>query len=63
MNLILGKEYEVMKRIKIHTSPLRMADVVFCGTFMRETKEWLLFDSCRARESNIVSIREKGGAE
>ena len=61
MKLISGKEYEVLKRIKIHTSPLCMADVVFCGTFMRETEEWLFFDSCRARKSNIVSIREKGG--
>lgn len=53
-----GEKYLIVKRIKLHTKPLRMADITQTGRFVKETKTSYIFDGFNARKHTIVSIRE-----
>lgn len=55
----VGSLYEVTKRIKVHTKPLVMCDVILTGKFEKETKMLFVFDNFRVRKNVIVSIKEK----
>ena len=52
------KVYEVIKRIKLHTKPLVISDVVLTGKFKKETNTQLVFDKFRVKKSVVVSIKE-----
>lgn len=58
-----NKLYEVTKRIKVHTKPLVTYDIVLTGKFIRETKEWFIFDNFNVKKSVITSIKEKDDEE
>jgi hypothetical protein len=58
-----GKNYRVKKRIKLHTSPLVMADAVNEGIFVKETGKSYVFDSFRVSKSCFVSAEELRGAD
>ena len=54
----VNKLYEVTKRIKIHTKPLRTCDVILTGKFKKETKKCFVFDNFRVDKMVITSIKE-----
>lgn len=56
IDLIAGKNYRVTKTIKLHTRPLRVANVVQYGKFVRETKLCLVFGGFKVRKSVITNI-------
>ena len=55
-----GEIYKVTKRIKLHTKPLREADVSMTGRFIRETEYGYVFDWFKVRKANVIAI-VKGG--
>lgn len=55
----IGQSYEITKRIKVHTKPLVMCDVILTGKFEKETKMLFVFDNFKVRKNVIVSIKEK----
>ena len=56
--MIKGKSYRVTKQIKIHTKPLIEVNVVMEGTFVKETKSYLIFDSFRVGKQNVLLVDE-----
>ncbi len=58
--MIPNKNYEIMKRIKVHTSPLREVDVVQVGRFVKETKKSYMFDNFRVKKELVIHIEETG---
>ena len=59
--MTVGKKYRVVKRVKIHTSPLVMADIVNEGIFVKETDKSWVFDDFRIRKSCLLSAEEIKG--
>ena len=53
-----GRKYEITKRIKLHTKPLYVGEIVQKGTFVQETEHHYFFDRFRVRKANIIRIRE-----
>lgn len=47
--------------MKIHTSPLVMADVVNEGVFVKETEKSWVFDGFRVSKPCLKSAEELGG--
>lgn len=58
MNLCPNKVYTVVKKIKIHTKPLREVCVHETGRFVKETKLSLIFSGFNVRKQNVVRIEE-----
>jgi hypothetical protein len=52
-----GKIYQIIKRIKLHTAPLITADIPLRGAFVRETKEFYIFDTFRVKKAVVIQIR------
>lgn len=50
--------YEVIKEIKLHTKPLRKAQVIQIGKYKGETEKTYLFEYFRVKKTNVVSIVE-----
>jgi hypothetical protein len=57
------KEYTVVKKIKLHTSPLRTAEVVQTGKFLGETPKTYVFEGFRVHKNNFVRADEIGGEQ
>ena len=55
-DLIKDNNYVVCSKIKIHTKPETTAVRIRTGKFAKETKDMLVFDTFKAKKSNIVSI-------
>lgn len=53
----IGETYKVTKHIKLHTKPLREADVSITGRFVKETESYYYFDWFRVEKNHIVNIR------
>lgn len=53
----IGETYKVTKHIKLHTKPLREADVSITGRFVKETESYYCFDWFRVRKANIVDTK------
>lgn len=58
--MTVGQEYEVIREIKLHTKPLRVAQIIRTGRFVRETEKHFIFSDFRVRKSNIIAIIERG---
>lgn len=58
--MTVNQKYEVIKRIKIHTSPLVEANVIQCGKFVKETDKNYIFDSFRVKKDLVTHISEVG---
>lgn len=58
MELQPNKVYTLVKKIKIHTKPLREVCVQETGLFLRETNSSLIFRGFSARKQNVVRIEE-----
>lgn len=56
--MTINKKYELIKRVKIHTSPLVEADVVMVGKFQKETKLSYIFDGFRVSKRCVTRIKE-----
>ena len=56
--MLPNKEYEVIRRVKIHTSPLIEADIVTVGKFQKETKQCYIFDGFRVSKRCVTRIKE-----
>ena len=54
----VNKLYEVTKRIKIHTKPLVICNVVLTGKFKKETDSMFIFDNFRVTKSVLLSIKD-----
>ena len=54
----VNKLYEVTKRIKIHTKPLVICNVVLTGKFKKETDSMFIFDNFRVNKRVVISIKE-----
>lgn len=59
--MIVGNTYRIIKRVKIHTSPLVMADVVKEGVYVRETLKSYIFNTFRVSKSVVTKIEDLGG--
>lgn len=57
--MVVGKEYEVITQIKLHTKPLRIAQIKRAGRFVRETEKHYIFSNFRSRKENVISISER----
>lgn len=57
------KNYVVTKKIKLHTSPLREAEVVREGKFLGETPKWYLFEGFRVSKNTFVRAELLGGEQ
>jgi hypothetical protein len=53
----IGETYKVTKHIKLHTKPLREADVSITGRFIKETENYYYFDWFKVRKNNIVDTK------
>ena len=58
MKLHPYKQYSVVKKIKIHTQPLREVHVQCTGRFLKETNHSLIFEGFRVCKKNVVQINE-----
>ena len=56
-----GKEYEVTKRIKLHTKPLVEEEIVKTGLFLKETDKSFIFDDFKVSKSTVIKIEETDG--
>lgn len=56
--MIVGNTYRIIKRVKIHTSPVVMADVVKEGVYVKETQKNYIFDTFRVCKSVVIKIEE-----
>ena len=56
----VGKEYAVTKEIKLHTKPIRVAQIIRTGFFVKETETHFIFSDFRVRKANVISIQERG---
>lgn len=54
----VGKLYQIIKKIKIHTSPLVTVEVTQIGRFVKETYKFYMFDTFRVMKSCVVSVEE-----
>ena len=61
--MTIGKTYKITKRIKIHTKPLVMVEVIKTGVFLKETTKSYLFDDFRVGKKVVVNIEELGDEE
>lgn len=50
-------KYQITKRIKLHTKPIRYADIPLVGTFKYDTDNWYCFDEFRVKKANVVEIK------
>ena len=50
--------YKVTKKIKLHTNPLREAEIIKEGVFMKETAKSYIFDDFRVNKSTVIKIEE-----
>ena len=57
--MTVGKEYEVTTKIKLHTKPLRVAQIKRAGRFVKETEKHYIFSNFRNRKENVISINER----
>ena len=51
--MIAGEKYEVVKQIKLHTQPLRVARVPMVWLFVKETTKYYFFSEFRVRKANV----------
>ena len=58
MDMVMGKRYLITKRIKLHTKPLRFANIPLNGVFKYATDDWYYFNEFKAKKSNVISIKE-----
>ena len=56
--MIVGSTYRITKRVKIHTSPLVMADVVKEGVYMKETQKNYIFDTFRVSKDVVIKVEK-----
>lgn len=56
---MVGKQYVVTKQIKLHTNPLRTAQIQMVGTFVKETDNYYVFEAFRVRKANVIKIAEQ----
>lgn len=54
----IGKTYQIIKRVKIHTKPTVLADIRLVGTFKYDTDSYYYFNDFRAKKSNVIEIKE-----
>ena len=57
--MTIGGSYKVTKKIKIHTKPDVVANVVQTGIFLRETEKYYIFDDFRVKKSVVVKIQKQ----
>lgn len=53
-----GKGYEITKKIKLHTKPLREEEIIKEGIFMKETAKTYIFDDFKVSKSTVIKIEE-----
>ena len=53
-----GKGYEVTKKIKLHTKPLREEEITKEGVFMKETAKSYIFDNFWVSKSTVIKTEE-----
>lgn len=53
----VGAVYKVTRKIKTHTSPLRVITYDEEGRFVKESSSMLIFDSFKVRKSTITDIK------
>ena len=54
--MVVGEEYRVTKKIKIHTSPLVEVQITLQGTLQKESEVYYIFDNFKVRKLNVVKI-------
>ncbi len=59
MSMQPNKMYTVVKKIKIHTSPLVQVVVPQTGLFVKETDSYLIFRGFKVKKSVVVDIKEE----
>lgn len=59
MSMQPNNMYTVVKKIKIHTSPLVQVVVPQTGLFVKETDSYLCFRGFKVRKSVVVDIKEE----
>ena len=59
MKMQPNKMYTVVKKIKIHTSPLVEVVVPQTGAFVKETDAYLCFRGFKVRKACVVDIKEE----
>ena len=52
--MIPGNRYKITATIKLHTSPLRLLTYDKTGRFVKETEQYLIFDSFRVKKSTVI---------
>lgn len=58
--MINGEEYAIIKKIKVHTKPLRFANVIQRGTFKGETSKCYVFDGFKVKKDLIEDVFKRG---
>ena len=56
--MIKNKRYEIIKRVKVHTSPLVEVNVINEGVFIKETKKCYIFDCFKVKKELVIQIKE-----
>lgn len=56
--MIINNNYEVFKKIKVHTKPDRFEIAVKKGRFVKETEKSYIFDKFIVSKYNFVEARE-----
>lgn len=59
MEMTTGTRYLITKRIKLHTKPLRFANITLEGAFKYATDGWYCFNGFRVKKSVVIEIKEK----
>ena len=54
--MTVGSPYKVTKRIKLHTSPLREAEIVKAGVFKKETRKSYIFNEFKVKKQLLQKI-------
>ena len=58
MEMVMGKRYQITKRIKLHTKPNIFANVIVEGTYKHETDKFYFFNRFRVKKENVIAIKE-----
>lgn len=57
MNLQPNKTYTVVKKIKVHTSPLVEVVIPQTGLFVKQTASYLIFRGFKVRKCCVINIK------
>lgn len=61
--MTVGNRYRVTKKIKLHTNPFVVAEIVKTGVLVKETPKCYIFDEFVTRKANVIAIEEVVGSK